>query len=377
MPETLTRIGRYEISRHVVDTALASVYDAYDPVAGKPVAIRIPRSTGTRELALKHPGLMTVLAYEQNQGEPFTVLEPFQGKPLERRQMEPQESIALLRQLASVLDYAHAHGSLHGSLHPSSILLNERNEIKVLDLGAPADVRHSSPEQLLRAIHYLSPECIRDQPVDGRSDQFSLAVLAHDLLTGHLPYAGKPLGVMFRIAYQGLERDAMRELPPAAQTVFCRALSKRPSERYATCGEMVENLSTALFRKAPAATRIASAAEFAAAPAAPQPKPPAPAASGFFSREGLKYFGLTFLAVALLLGALFYFLLPKPPKPVPIAPVAAPQPAPAQPAAAVPPPPQPKVEPKVEPPPAPKVRAKKKAEPEIDVKPAEPKIIRP
>src|SRR5271157_5379838 len=119
MPETLTRIGRYEISRHVVDTALASVYDAFDPIAGKPVAIRIPRTThhGTKELGLKHPGLMTVLSYEQNQGEPFTVLEPFHGKPLDSfihagRKIEPQEAIALLRQLASVLDYAHSHGSL-------------------------------------------------------------------------------------------------------------------------------------------------------------------------------------------------------------------------------------------------------------------------
>ena len=386
MPETLPRIGRYEISRHVVDTALASVYDAFDPIARKPVAIRIPRTTnhGAKELGLKHPGLMTVLSYEQNQGEPFTVLEPFQGTPLDSvihagRKMEPQEAIALLRQLASVLDYAHAHGSLHGSLHPSSILLNERSEIKVLDLGAPADVRHASPAQLLRAIHYLSPECIRDQPMSGRSDQFSLAVLAHDMLTGELPYAGKPLGVMFRIAYQGLERDAIRELPPAAQTVFTRAFSKRPAERFATCGEMVENLANGLFRAQPAATRVASAAEFASAPAvAHQPAPPVPATGGFFSREGLKYFGLTFLAVALLLGALFYFLLPKAPKPVPIAPVVA-QPAASQPAAAVPaqPAPPPKAEPKAEPPAVPKVHAKKKAEPEVDVKPAEPKIIRP
>jgi len=389
MPETLTRIGRYEISRHVVDTALASVYDAFDPIAGKPVAIRIPRTTShdTKELGLKHPGLMTVLSYEQNQGEPFAVLEPFHGTPLDSvihagRKIEPQEAIALLRQLASVLDYAHTHGSLHGSLHPSSILLNERNEIKVLDLGAPADVRNASPEQLLRAIHYLSPECIRDQPMDGRSDQFSLAILAHDMLTGQLPYAGKPLGVMFRIAYQGLERDAMRELPPAAQTVFSRALSKRPADRYATCGEMVESLSSALFRAAPAATRVASAAEFAAAPAAPRPKPPAAVvaklgASRFFSREGLKYFGVTFLACALLLGALFYFLLPKPPKPVPIAPAPA-QPALSQPAAAThaQPAPPPKPQPKVEPPATPKAHANKKAEPEIDVKPAEPKIIR-
>jgi serine/threonine-protein kinase len=361
-----------------VDTALASVYDAFDPVERKPVAIRVPRGAQEPTLKLKHPGLMTVLSYEHNHGESFAVLEPFQGTSLETimrsgRKIEPLEAVGLLRQLASVLDYAHAHGSLHGSLHPSSILLNDRNEIKVLDLGAPATAgRNASPEQLLRAVHYLAPECVRDQPMDGRSDQFSLAVLAHRLLTGDLPYAGKPLGVMFRIAYQGLERDAIRELPPAAQSAFSRALSKRPSERYPTCTEMVETLASGLFRAVPAPTRMVSAPE-----AAPEPRSPAaPARSGFFSRDGLKYFGVTFVVCAAVLAALFYFLLPKPPKPIVATPaVSQPVAAPAvqRPVApSVLPAPPPEAKERV----ATKAHAKKKPEPEVEVKPAEPKIIR-
>jgi serine/threonine-protein kinase len=380
MSETITRIGRYEISRQLVDTALASVYDAFDPVEHKPVAIRVPRTThqGAKELTrgLKHPGLMTVLSYEQSQGEMFVVLEPFQGTPLDSlirkgRNMQPVEVLGLLRQLASVLDYAHAHGSLHGSLHPSSILLNDRNEIKVLDLGAYGTAgRGASPEQLLRAVHFLSPECIRDQPMDGRADQFSLAALAHAMLTGELPFSGKPLGVMFRIAYQGLERDAIRELPAAAQTVFQRSLSKRPADRYPTCGEMVETLASALLRTAPAPTRIASVAELAAAPSpAPAPAAAKPARSGvarYFSLEGLKYFGATFAVCALVLGAIFYFLLPKaPPKPVAVAPAAKSSPKAATPA----PPPQAAPQAKA----APKSHTKKK-EPEMELKPAEPVI---
>jgi serine/threonine-protein kinase len=383
MRDTITQIGRYEISRQLVDTALASVYDAFDPVERKPVAIRVPRTThhGAKELTLglRHPGLMTVLSYEQSQGEAFLVLEPFQGAPLasrldDGRKMEPAEVMGLLRQLASVLDYAHAHGSLHGSLHPSSILLNDRNEVKILDLGAPATAgRNASPEQLLRAVHFLSPECLRDQPMDGRSDQFSLAVLAHEMLTGELPFSGKPLGVMFRIAYQGLERDAIREFPAAAQAVLERALSKRPAERYATCGEMVETLASALLRTVPAPTRLADAAEFAPAQA---PPPASPARSGMarhFSGEALKYFGVTFVLCALALAAIFYFLLPKgPPKLVPVvSQPAASQPAVRQPAAPTAPPPQ-KVEAKT----PPKSHAKKKADPDVDLKPAEPKIIR-
>jgi len=380
MGEAITQIGRYEISRQLVDTALASVYDAFDPVERKPVTIRVPRTTQirARQLAgLKHPGLMTVLSYEESKGETFLVLEPFEGQPLDAhipagQKLSPADAMVLLRQLASALDYAHDSGCIHGSLHPSAILINDQQQIKVLDLG-PSDTvgRNASAEKLLRAVHYLSPECIRDRPMDGRSDQFSLAVLAHHMITGELPFPGTPLGVMFRIAYQGLERDAIRDLPPAAQTVFQRSLAKVPAERYATCGEMVDKLESALIERPLAATRLADVSQFVAPrPATPPPvvAPPSGLAR-HFSGEAIKYFGLTFAVVALVLVAIFYFVLPKPPKPVPIvvpvvpvAPVAAP-PA-AQPPAAV-------VRPK------PKAREPvKKKEPEVILKPVEPKIIR-
>jgi serine/threonine-protein kinase len=378
MGDTITQIGRYEISRQLVDTALASVYDAFDPVERKPVAIRIPRTTqhGAATLTpwLRHPGLMNVLSYELSKGETFVVLEPFQGKPLDSlvqpdRRMEPAEALELLRQLASVLDYAHSNGSLHGSLHPSSILLNDRNQVKVMDLGAAGNTGHNAdPEQLLRAVHYLAPECICDQPMDGRSDQFSLAVLAHALLTGVLPFSGKPLGAMFRIAYQKLERDAIRELPPAAQSALQRALSKHPAERFATCGEMVETLAGALLRPVAAPTRMVDPQEFAA------PRPPAPAPvnqswTRHFSGEALKYFGVTFVLIGLLLAGLLYFLLPKPKLAPAVAPVAIPAPAVTPPVAQPQPPPKPEAKA------VPKSHPKKK-EPEVDLKPVEPKIIR-
>lgn len=393
MGETITQIGRYEISRQLVETALASVYDAFDPVERKPVAIRIPRTTQIRgtaalSLGLKHPGLMTVLSYEENQGSAFVVLEPFEGKPLDGymvpgRKMDAAEVLGLLRQLASALDYAHAHGSIHGSLHPSSILLNDRQEIKVLDLS-PTDVAglNASAGQLLRAVHFLSPECLRDAPMDGRSDQFSLAVLAHHMLTGEPPFPGTPLGVMFRIAYQGLERDAMRDLPPAAQAVFRRSLAKPPAERYASCGEMVDAMERALLRPAVAPTRLADASQFtpARAPARLSDAAPRSRMARSFSGEALKYFGVTFAVCALILGAVFYFLLPKPPRPnaIPAAP-AAPAGAPAV------------AQPAIEQAPAvaaPSGKArpgsrshsqsvgKKKTEPEVEIRPVEPKIIR-
>jgi serine/threonine protein kinase len=406
MGETITQIGRYEISRQLVDTALASVYDAFDPVERKPVAICVPRTTGIHgsgqvSLGLKHPGLMTVLSYEENQGAAFLVLEPFEGKPLASyippgERMDPAEVLGLLRQLASALDYAHAHGAIHGSLHPSSVLLNDRHEIKVLDLG-PTEIagRSASAEQLLRAVQFLSPERLRDAPMDGRSDQFSLAVLAHLMLTGELPFGGTPLGVLFRIAYQGLERDAIRDLPAAAQAVFRRSLAKLPAERYATCGEMVDAFEGALLRPAVAPTRVADVAQFISAPARPPDGARAQQswAARNFSREALKYFGVTFAVCALILAAVFYFLLPgkvrqnavsvgpavAPVVTQPGIPATAPAVAPAIDQPAIPQEPAQRA-------PAGKAKTgakshgqssgKKKTEPEVEYKPVEPKIIR-
>ena len=184
---------------------------------------------------------------------------------------------------------------------------------------------------------------------------------------------------MFRIAYQGLERDAIRNLPAAAQAVFHRSLAKSPAERYATCSQMVDALEAALIRRPLAATRLADASEFAAArPAAPASLPERSGASRHFSREALKDFGITLAVCALILGAIFYFLLP--PKPagtgsktgtvVPgITQPAQPAPA-AQPAPVKPPPVAARTKP------APRKHGKKAIEPEVELKPVEPKIIR-
>lgn len=405
MGEAITQIGRYEISRQLVDTALASVYDAFDPVERKPVAIRVPRTTQIRgidslSVGLKHPGLMTVLSYEENQGAGFAVLEPFDGKPLESRMtadaaMPPAEALALLRQIASALDYAHAHGSIHGSLNPSGILLNDQHEIKVLDVGPAGGAGGGfSAEQLLQAVHYLSPECIRDLPMDGRSDQFSLAVLAHRMITGTLPFPGTPIGVLFRIAYQGLERDGMRDLPAVAQAVLQRSLSKTADRRYATCTEMVDALEEAVLRRTAAApTRFAEAARPATGLGQLMPPVHTPMstkrpvispeegtqqASWLARHAAVKYFGLTFAICVLILGAAVYFLLPKSPSNSSGQSSPSPNSVPvvSQPAIAPPVPSEPQIKREAAGKSRGKSNPKKKTEPELELKPVEPKVIR-
>jgi hypothetical protein len=197
----------------------------------------------------------------------------------------------------------------------------------------------------------------------------------------------------------------MRDLPPAAQAVLRRSLAKLPAERYATCGDMLDALENALLRPAVAPTRVADAPQFIPpTPAAlAQPVDGARAHESWAARnlsgEALKYFGVTFVVCALILAAVFHFLLPGKvtPRAVPAAPAVAPvqvpavapaaapavsepaTPAPSEPAAVD----QPAVaqEPAA-PEPARKAKgsrgrgAKKRAEPEVEFKPVEPKIIR-
>jgi serine/threonine protein kinase len=381
----ITQIGRYEISRQVVDSALASIYDGFDPVERRAVTIRVPRATqsgNSQSGASDHPGLMKILGYEENQGAPFLVLEPFAGKPLESLLVEGKlanaEALKILRQLANTLDYAHAHGSIHGSLHPANVLVNERLEVKIPDLGAaPAEV-DTSVEQLRRAVDYLSPERIRDTPMDGRSDQFSLAVLAHRLLTGALPFAAdSAIAVMFRIVSPGVERSSMRHLPAEAQSALVRALASQPEGRYASCGELAGALEAALpARPAMAPTRIAESPT--PVPRLPDLPPPARAQSAvleeiswkdrYLNRVALKYFGLAFAVSVVIFGLVAFWLMPKP------SPRKAAKPPETAPAAALPPVVEAPVKPKAAPVRRPRPVAKKEPEPELKVRPAEPKI---
>src|SRR5579859_6732892 len=305
-------------------------------------------------------------------------MEAFAGKPLESvladGKLGNADALKILRQLANALDYAHSNGSIHGSLHPASVLVNERLEVKIPDLGpAPAEL-NASAEQLLRAVDYLSPERIRDTPMDGRSDQFSLAVLAHRMLTGALPFAAdSAIAVMFRIVSPGVERSAMRHLPVEAQSVLVRALANQPDLRYTSCGAMVASLEAALpARPARAPARLGES------PARASRVPELPAATPvsrleqiawkdrYLNRAALKYFGLALAVSVLIFGLVAYWLMPKPSAQPAVKTPSEPAPA----AVTLPPAPAPKAAAPARPKPA----TRKAREPEVKVKPVEPKI---
>jgi serine/threonine-protein kinase len=220
----MDRIGRYKIVRELGRGAMGVVYHAIDPNIGRPVAIKTIQLGGTRTPEeqdrlrerlfrearsagiLSHPGIVTIYDVEQEGDLAYIAMEYVDGPTLdqllsEQAAVEPEVMFSILAQTAVALDYAHQKGIVHRDIKPANIMIAGPNSgspgtVKITDFGI-AKITASEQFTMTGAIvgtpHYMSPEQVQGQPVDGRSDQFSLAVIAYEMLTGEKPYTGEHL----------------------------------------------------------------------------------------------------------------------------------------------------------------------------------------
>src|SRR5690242_16349229 len=214
----MDRIGRYKIVRELGRGAMGVVYHAIDPNIGRPVAIktlqigsrkpeeqerlrerlfREARSAGIPS----HPGIVTIYDVEQQGDLAYIAMEFVDGPTPDQLLSEeppiaPQKLLAILSQTAVALDYAHQKGIIHRDIKPANIMIAANGSAKITDFGI-AKITTSDQLTMTGAIvgtpHYMSPEQVQGHPIDGRSDQFSLAVIAYEMLTGEKPYTGEHL----------------------------------------------------------------------------------------------------------------------------------------------------------------------------------------
>jgi serine/threonine-protein kinase len=160
-------------------------------------------------------------------------------------------TVDFLRQAASAIDHANRNGVIHRDLKPANVMLHQRTTIKITDFGIArmAGARHRTATGLVMGTpSYMSPEQIRAMPLDGRSDQFALAAIAYELLTGRMSFPGETMAALYLIV-EGKRPSARAvnpELPPQVDEVFYRALAQDAGQRYASSTEFVEALATAL-----------------------------------------------------------------------------------------------------------------------------------
>ncbi len=269
-------IGVYAIVREAGRGGMGRVYVATDTRLNRTVAIKVlsagpADSPGGRErlrrearaaAALTHPGICTVHALEELDGELFIVSEYVDGRTLREemaggRLPSPADVMRTARELGAALSAAHARGITHRDLKPENVMRTRDGRLKVLDFGLarsdgpatdPLAVRVTQEAMTIGTPAYMAPEQLHGQPVDARADVFALGVLLYEYASGVHPFqAPTPLALVSRVIAaepEPIERR-VRDLPPAVATVIARSLRKAPEERYADAREIAAALNAA------------------------------------------------------------------------------------------------------------------------------------
>ncbi|HEY6272019.1 MAG TPA: serine/threonine-protein kinase [Terriglobales bacterium] len=259
--------GRYEVLDELGGGTMGVVYSARDPAINRIVAVKTISLTGQPPQAQKeyrerfvreaeaagrmsHPGIVAVfdVGEEPETRTPYLVMEYVKGKSLEQSgKLTPRVAASLVRELAEALDYAHNQGVVHRDLKPSNILLTEDGHAKISDFGvARLNLSELTAHgQILGTPAFMSPEQLNGDPIDGRSDLFSLGVILYTLVTGHRPFQGNSvLTVSFKVVHhEPISVEALNlNLPAGLNEIVGRAMAKDPAARYRRGMEMALDL---------------------------------------------------------------------------------------------------------------------------------------
>jgi tRNA A-37 threonylcarbamoyl transferase component Bud32 len=270
----MDRIGRYRIVKELGRGAMGVVYQAVDPTIGRSLAIKTIRlrevdDPGQRARlrerlfrearsagVLSHPGIVTIYDMEEEDGLAYIAMQFVNGPTLDelmagKKPMAPDQIFRVLRQTAAALDFAHQKGIVHRDIKPANIMVDKDGTVKIADFGiakAGTSENLTISGTILGTPNYMSPEQVQGTNIDGRSDQFSLAVVAYEILTGERPFAGEHLGtVVYKIVQeQPVEPHRLNpSLGTEITAVLRKALSKQPDKRYVSCTEFVNALAGA------------------------------------------------------------------------------------------------------------------------------------
>lgn len=284
----MARIGRYQIVSELGRGAMGVVYRARDPKIGRELAvktIRLAEHADSKELIglrkrlfreaqsagrLSHPGIVTVFDADEEDGLAYFTMELVEGQKLSEyptRELRFDARVSfvsdLLNMAGSALDYAHARGVVHRDIKPSNIMVTQSG-VKIMDFG----VARVTSSQLTRTgtvvgtPNYMSPEQVRGEAIDGRSDQFSLGVIAYEILAGCRPFEAPNLtATLFKLVNEAPSaiRHFDSRVSPRIEAVVMHALAKSPGDRFDSCTAFAAALATAAQRTGPSAPLPAAA----------------------------------------------------------------------------------------------------------------------
>ena len=307
---TPTHIGPYQIIRELGRGGMGVVYLAQDPAVNRQLALKLlPADLATDEgsrrrfeqevavfARLEHPHIVPTYGVGLSGRTPWLAMRYLAGGTLDHVLDDDAFTDAglwrAMHQVARALDYAHNEDLVHRDIKPSNILFDDAHNAFVADFGIARVVNAAAGPATATSVTgtptYMSPEQFRKESVDGRSDQYSLAVVLYEALAGRPPFSGDTLQMMYQHVYEHppTAHTIEEALPVALSPVLARALAKKPEERYPTVEAFIsaaERAATDPFalpvapirQPAPAPpgkAALAAAVRQPAAPAAPPPQ---------------------------------------------------------------------------------------------------------
>jgi serine/threonine protein kinase/tetratricopeptide (TPR) repeat protein len=262
-------VGHYRIVARVGAGGMGTVYRAYDTRLHRDVALKFLPAHLTTALdaeerlliearaaaALEHPNVCTIHEIgETADGQPFIAMACYEGETLKERlrrgPLPAAEAVAVAVQIARGLAAAHAHGIVHRDVKPGNVMLVADGSVKLLDFGLAkvADVSLTRPGQTPGTVAYMSPEQARGDPLDHRTDLWSLGVLLYEMLTGVRPFrGGNDRAVIQAILHDQPEplRKRVGDPPESLEPIVDRLLRKEPDARYGSAAEFLTDLTRA------------------------------------------------------------------------------------------------------------------------------------
>jgi predicted Ser/Thr protein kinase len=275
----MTNVGGYQGLELIARGGMGEVYKARHPNLNRTVAIKVlsaffkddpnfnkrfAREAKTMA-QLRHPNIITIHDYGEQEGLPFIVMEYLTGETLSHmlsscERLSLQEGLPLLEELAAALDYAHGQGVIHRDIKPSNVIVEPittstggpTQRAILMDFGIARFVTENTmltaSGDVLGTADYISPEQVHGTTeLDSRTDQYSFAVMTFQVLTGHKPFERNNTWAMIRSHLEEPPPDPRIHvsMPEQAANAILKALSKKPEERYASVGEFVAALRSA------------------------------------------------------------------------------------------------------------------------------------